>query len=314
MRSAGPTEHGSNRYPRAPMSTPSTSIGRAVLWVARVVWLVVAVLGGSAFGTALSSFERPVQVTGTIGLWAGWGVVALALLVPSTVGLTAIRVLVPVGLAASLATLFGSPDFAESVACIAPLVVMCLLVGSGELGELFAQASAYGDERRFPLRAPAAFIVPTVVSWTLWCATAIAGPLLLAGGIWAAGVPIIAIALVLTWFLPRRFHRLSRRWLVLVPAGVVVHDHVVLMETVMLPRPNLRSLHLAFADTEAADLTGPAAGHALELELREMATVVLTGNRDKPTGAALHVRSLLVAPSRPGRALAAAAARGLPVG
>src|SRR6187399_455682 len=148
------------------MSTSSTSIGRLVLWLSRIVWLVVAVLGGTAFGSALAPLDRAVQLTGTIGLWVGWGAVALALMVPSTVGLTAARMLVP-------------PDITESIACIAPLVLMCLLVGSGEFGQHFAQASAYGDEQRFPLRPPVAFLVPTAVSWAAWCAAAIAGPLLL---------------------------------------------------------------------------------------------------------------------------------------
>ena len=35
---------------------------------------------------------------------------------------------------------------------------------------------------------------------------------------------------------PRRWHQLSRRWLVFVPAGLVVHDPVVLAETLMVPR------------------------------------------------------------------------------
>ena len=154
--------------PSGPMSTPSTSIGRAVLWVARVIWLAVAVLGGSAFGTAMAPFDRAVQLTGTIGLWVGWAAVALALMVPSTAGLTAIRIIVPAGLVAALVTLFGTPDAAEMILCIAPLVVMCLLVGSGEFGELYAQASAYGDEQRFPLRPPVAFFLPTAVSWAVW--------------------------------------------------------------------------------------------------------------------------------------------------
>jgi hypothetical protein len=191
---------------------------------------------------------------------------------------------------------------------------MCLLVSNADFGQHFAQASAYGDEQRFPLRPPVAFLLPTAVSWMAWCATALSGPLLLAAGVWLAGIPLTLLAVTLSWFLPPRFHRLSRRWLVFVPAGAVVHDHVVLAETLMLPRPNIAAVHLAFADTEAADLTGPSSGHAVELELHDHATVVLTGTRDKPGGTALHVRSMLVAPTRPGRTLTAAAARRLPVG
>jgi len=44
-----------------------------------------------------------------------------------------------------------------------------------------------------------------------------------------------------------------------------------------------------------------------------MDTIIKT-DRDKAQGSAIHVRSLLVSPTRPGKALRAAAARNLPVG
>ena len=43
-------------------------------------------------------------------------------------------------------------------------------------------------------------------------------------------------------------------------------------------------------------------------------TVVLAPTRATPSGQALHVRAVLVAPTRPGRLLAEAARRGFPVG
>ena len=98
-----------------------------------------------------------------------------------------------------------------------------------------------------------------------------------------------------------------------VPAGLVIHDHLVLAETAMFPQRSIGHLGLALAGTEAADLTGPAAGNAIEIGFTDLPTVVLAGTRAKPAGTALHVRSVLVAPSRPGRALTAAATR-LPVG
>ncbi|HRB05169.1 MAG TPA: hypothetical protein PLP26_17470, partial [Ilumatobacteraceae bacterium] len=108
-------------------------------------------------------------------------------------------------------------------------------------------------------------------------------------------------------------HRLSMRWLVVVPAGIVVHDAVTLGETLMMQRGNVAVAHLAAADTQAADLTGPAAGHALEIVLREMELVVLAATVAEPKGKALHVQSILVAPSRPGRALNALAEGKIPV-
>ncbi|MDO8363753.1 MAG: hypothetical protein Q7V88_12710, partial [Actinomycetota bacterium] len=128
------------------------------------------------------------------------------------------------------------------------------------------------------------------------------------------GAVLVVLGAGLGWLLLRSSHRLSRRWLVLVPAGVVLHDHLVLSETLMVQRVNLSLARLALDDTEAADLTGPAAGHALEVSVHEMVLAVLASTASEPKGKALHMQSFLVAPSRPGRALAAAAHRKLPVG
>ena len=92
--------------------------------------------------------------------------------------------------------------------------VATALVFSGEFGEHLVQASAYGDEQRYPLRPPLAFLVPAVVSWCVLCACAVVGPLALAARAWVPGVLLTAAAVALGWFLGRRFHRLARRWLV----------------------------------------------------------------------------------------------------
>jgi len=288
--------------------------GRAVMWLARVSWLLFALVGGAAFGQALAPHSRPVQAVGTSLAWVAWGAVTAALLVPSTVSLTVVRSVVPAAVVAAVAAAFGTDDPLAAVAAVGLALLSAAFVLGGGFGEVFAQASAYGDERRFPLRPPVAFLVPTVVSWMVLCTCAIVGPLALAARAWFVGVPLTAAALGLGWFLGRRFHRLSRRWLVLVPAGVVIHDQLVLSETAMFQRSAVESVGLAFEGTEAADLTGPAAGNAIEIGLREMATVVLAPTREKPNGTALHVRSMLVAPTRPGRALLGIADRRLPIG
>lgn len=284
------------------------------MWAARLAWLAVAVFGGAGFGAALAGRSREVQITGTVGMWVVWGLVALALLVPSTVSLTFVRSAVPAAMvAAAMAVVEGVPAV-DAVVLLGVTVLTGAFVASGELGEAFVQASAYGSERRFLLRPPAAQLLPMAVSWIVLSASALAAPLLLAARNWVLGVPVAAIAGFLGAYLGRRFHRLSRRWLVLVPVGVVVHDHVVLAETALLQTPQITRLGLALSGTEAADLTGPAAGMVVELTFDGAPTVVLAGSSAKPGGTALHVRSALVAPSRPGRFLRAAAAQGLPVG
>lgn len=285
----------------------------AVVWGTRAAWLALGVVAGGAVGDALASHSRSVQLTGTVAAWIAWGVVAAALLVPSVLALTIVRTCVPAALAVSALVGLGGAGAAQVVVFAACAALATAGVSTGELGELFVQASAYGDERRFLLRPPVAYLLPAIVSWCVWCAAVLAAPLLLAARAWLVGALAAVAAAALTWFLGRRFHRLSKRWLVLVPAGVVVHDHLVLGETAMFPQRTVTRIGLALADTEAADLTGPASGHAVEIALGDMPTVVLAPTPSRPAGTALHVRSVLVAPTRPGRALTAAARR-LPVG
>ena len=285
-----------------------------MVWAARVLWVLLAVIGGSAIGQALSDHSRWVQLTGTAMAWAGWAAVALALVVPATLSLTVARSLAPAAVVVAVAAALAGSEAPDTALCLTLAIASTAAIGSGEFGEFFVQASAYGDELRLVLRPPLGFLMPAVASWTVLCALALAGPLVLAARNWLLGVPLTTAAIALAWFLGPRFHRLARRWMVLVPAGLVVHDQLVLAETVMFPRAAIASVGLALEGTQAADLTGPSSGHAVEVALRDMTTVVLARTRQKSNGTALHVRSFLVAPTRPGRALSAAAGRRLPVG
>ena len=105
----------------------------------------------------------------------------------------------------------------------------------------------------------------------------------------------------LLWQLPVRLHRLSRRWLVKVPAGWVVHDDVVLSENLLIKTHEVVSMQLALEGSEAIDLTGMTRGVPIEVQLREMTDVRLTPLAAKllKTVDALHVKAFLVAPTRP---------------
>lgn len=296
-----------------PVNAAAVLSPRSLLWALRVETLVLAPAMALAIGAAT---DGSADVAGIVATTA-WGVViavlVLSLVVPSPLGLTAVRLALPGTVPAAGVALAADGGAMGAVALVAALLAT-LTAFSAEAAEAFVQSSAYGDERRFPLRPPAALLVPMVVSWLLWCAATLAAIVLLATQQWAAGVLLTLVAAALTWLLARRFHRFSRRWLVIVPAGVVIHDHVVLAETLLLQRPNIAIARLAPATTEAADFTGPAAGHALEIAVRDMVLAVLAPTPAEPKGKALHVQSLLIAPSRPGRVLQAVAAAKVPVG
>lgn len=182
-------------------------------------------------------------------------------------------------------------------------LILGVLVGGADFGQWCVQASAYGDERRFLLRPPAAFLPPIAVAGLLWVTSVLAAPLLLAAEQWIIGIAAAIVAALLTVLLLPRFNALAGRWLVFVPAGVVVHDQVVLGETLMVPTGEFAGIDLALAGTEAADFTGPAAGHAVEIRLRSMGNALLAPTKAAPRGTALHMQSFIVAPTRPGLVL-----------
>jgi hypothetical protein len=167
------------------------------------------------------------------------------------------------------------------------------------------QGAAYGQEQRFPLRIPAPVLLPMALAWLVWSAALLGAVLLLRHHTWVGGGLLAAVAAGLSWLLAKRFHRLSRRWLVVVPAGVVLHDHLVLGETLMVQRQNVAAVGLALDGTDAADLTGPAAGNAVEVVVRDAVLAVFPSTKEHPTGRAIHMHSFLVSPTRPGRAIRA---------
>jgi hypothetical protein len=298
------------------MSTPDETIdrlARATPWLARIAWVVVAVVGGTAVESAVADRSAAVAWTAAIGGWGLWAVAALGLAIASTWSLTVVRVTVPLALAATVAAGVGGATAIDLILLGGPAIVAAAAVMTAEFGRQYVQASAYGDEERFPLRVPVGAGLAAVVAWLLWATTVIVGPLLIAAESWVAGVLLSALAVAGVVLLGPRWHRLSKRWFVLVPAGVVVHDPVVLADTFPLRTAQVASIGLAPADTQAADLTGPASGYAVEIATTESVTAVFAFTPAEPNGKAIHLRSFLIAPSRPGRALRSARARGLPV-
>jgi hypothetical protein len=282
-------------------------------WVARVGWIAVAVVGGSAVDAAVDGRSSAVAWTTAVGAWSIWAAVALALAIASVRSLTVARLGVPLALLATAAAGLAGAPAVDLLLLGVPALVSAAAVGSAEFGRRFVQASAYGDEERFPLRFPVAAGAAAMVSWLVWAPSLVAGPLLLAAEQWIVGGLLTVIAIAGVVFLLPRWHRLSRRWFVLVPAGIVLHDPVVLADTLPLRTAQIAQVGLAPADTEAADLTGPASGYAVEVATTEPITTVFAFTPAEPNGRAIHLTAFLTAPSRPGAVLRAARRRGLPV-
>lgn len=291
----------------------SAVLARVLPWVARIGWLVVGLLGSAAIDSAVAERREALRWVAAIGGWAVFAAVAIALLIPSVRSLTVSRIGTPLALVAASMTAVAGAAAADVALLALPAVVAVAAVFSAEFGRWMVQASAYGDEDRLLLRSPVAAGTASVIAWALWAAAIVAGPLLIASANYVVGAPLAVIAVAATVLLLPRWHNMSRRWLVLVPAGLVVHDPVVLADTLMVRTDQLLGIGLARSDTQAADLTGPASGYAVQIDTSEAVSTVFAFTPKEPNGRAIHMTGFLVSPTRPGEALRLAAARRLPI-
>jgi hypothetical protein len=284
-------------------------VERALLWSLRVLWVSIPLSVGTGIARALAGTSPPVHTVSAAGLWVLWGVGVVVLLVPSTPALTALRLVAPAVPVVAVAAVVAEPE-AVTVIGLAVALAVATVAFTAEVGHAFVQGSAYGDERRFLLRPPGALVLgPIEVLWAVSVGALGTGIVLLAARAWVAGGVLVGIGAVTTLPVVRRLHRLSRRFVVLVPAGLVLHDHLVLAETLMVPRGQVTGLSFALEDTEAADLTGGALGRAVEVRFADLETVVLAAPPRAERTRALHARAVLVSPSRPGSLLESAATR-----
>jgi hypothetical protein len=272
-----------------------------ISWPVRVLWLVAALLPNNLTDTMLSH-SQVLRTTMSIELWLLWALVALATWLHHPISLTIARCIVPIVVAHLLV---GLPDssfsFGNVIGAVSALVALVLMYTS-DYGSIHVQAGAYGDERRYLLRVPAPIVMPLVLGWGVMAVVVCITPLMLASERYVVGGIGAVLSIGLLWQLPVRLHRLSRRWLVKVPAGWVVHDDVVLSENMLIKTHDVVSMSLALEGSEAIDLTGMTRGVPIEVQLRDMTDVRLTPLAAKllNTVDALHVKAFLVAPSRMG--------------
>lgn len=297
------------------VGTMRPSLPTAPTWSLRACWLLLPVVAGPALADALDDRSRAVQLVGSGLAWAAWAVVLVASLVPRTVTLTVVRTVAPGAVAVTGWTAVGADRPGWAAAGVAAALACTLVAFAPAVADAFVDGSSYGDERRVALRAPLAVVLgPAALAWALGAAGVVTGPLLLAAEQWVPGGLAVAVGVPLAVVVARRLHVLSRRWLVFVPAGVVVHDPIATAEPVLLQRHLLRRVGPAPADAVeagAVDLTGGALGLALELRTAE--PISLGRRRGRGAVEVEGADALLVTPGRPGTTLEVAAERHLPV-
>jgi hypothetical protein len=279
-------------------------------WALRAAWLTLPLTAGTLLTNALDDRSATVAATAAVLAWAAWAAGVLAVLVARPAGLVVARV---TAVAAVAVAVWASIDSGDAPALVLAAAVPLLVVFTPAAGAWFVNGAAYGDERRHLLRLPGPLVLGPVPLAALLLVTGLgAGPLLLAANQWIAGSLALVVglpAVVLAW---RALYALTQRWAVLVPAGLVLKDHVVLADPMLFRRADIDRLGAAPAGTDAVDLTAGAFGLAVELRLRASQQVVreIAGALPEP----VVVDAVLFTPTRPGRLVRDAEARRIAVG
>lgn len=291
-------------------------LARLGLWPLRLAWLGVAFAAGPAVSDALDGAGGGVRWVTAVGLYGVWAACLLATLVPRSIGLTTLRIGGPAALAVAVwAVAAGGPPTTSDVVALAWAAAVAAISLVGTTADAMVDGSAYGAERRFALRTPLNVLLgPAELAWVAVVGGLASGPLLLATRRWVLGGVALLIGLVLAALGARAVHQLSRRWVVFVPAGVVLHDPMATTDPALFPRRIVTGIGPALAGATSGvpplDLTGGAPGLVLELALRQPVAV---GVRRRGRGAPVDVTADRVrfAPARAGAVLAEAAERRL---
>lgn len=283
-------------------------------WPARATWLPLPLLVGPALGDALDGASRAVQVTASAMAWGTWAAVLVGVLIPRTVSLTLLRVVAPLAMVVAVWAGVAGDRAGADLLAVGWAAVTVVAAFAPATGDAFVNGSSYGDERRMPLRVPGSLLLgPLPLTWAATVAAPVGAPLLLAAEQWVAALALAALGGPAAVVSVRALHGLSKRWVVFVPAGLVLHDLHALVDPVLFPRARVRRLGPAPADLDGArDLTQGAFGLALELELAQ--DLELAPRRPDGSLELEPVDRVVFTPTRPGALLQEAARRRLPVG
>ena len=255
-----------------------------IAWPVRVLWIAFA-LAPNGFG---------------IVAWILWAVVAIGTWIHHPISLTTIRCLAPIAVFYSVVYALSESLSSLNIAVVTCGIISLMLMYTADYGSAHVQAGAYGNERRFLLRIPAPVVLPTLITWALFATVLVVLENAVQSENYVLSIPLLLALIAMSWKFAPQMHRLSKRWLVRVPAGWVVHDDLMLAENLLIRSHNLTAMDFALADSEALDLSGMTRGVPIQISLREMTDVRLSqlGARLLKTMDVLHVQAFLVATTR----------------
>lgn len=284
---------------------------RAWAWLVRVWWAALPFTAGPLLADGLHVTGAAWRTTASVGLWVLWGAVLVGSLLAHPATLVLVRLATPSAVVALVWSGREGADWGE-VALVAAITAGVAAVSlSAPVGHVFVNGISYGEEVRLLLRPSALLLAgPLPVTAATTVGGVVSGPLLLAAEHWVVGGVVTAAGGALAVLGVRSLHALTRRWLVFVPAGVVLHDHLAVQDPVLLRRRAVAGFGPARRGSDALDLTQGAAGLILELTTSQPITLS-PPTRRKGSAEEARANGILIAPSRSGHAVTFARQRQL---
>jgi hypothetical protein len=284
-----------------------------LLWCARLAWAVLPATTGGAIGDALDGWPTGPARLATVLLWTAWGAGLLPLLAPRPWGLTLLRVVAPVAVACAFLSI-TSTSAASAAIAVASSALAAALALSDPVAVAAGNALAYGDEVRFPMRIPTPLLIgPVPLAIALVAAGAVAGPLLLADAKVIAGIACTIVGVSVAWLVVRALDALSRRWVVLVPAGIAIVDPLTLLEPVLVRRDSVRRVHRVPGQSLPDGVLDLRLGTLVGgIEIALDPPVTFGRRRGRVDGHLVEPGGVVVSTTRPDAFLALAAKRRLP--
>ncbi len=280
------------------------------LWPLRALWLILPLVAGLGLDDLTEGLRWPLVAE--VALWAGWFAGLVACLVPGTLSLTAVRSLAPAVVGVTvIGTLLGDVQSTTALVGVGYGIIVTVTALLPVVGDQMINGSAYGSERRMGLRPPGFAIVgPIQLAWFLLFFGVTVPVIAISDGRWVVAAISILPGLGACWLGWRVLHQLSRRWLVFVPAGFVIHDPVLLAESILMRRTTVTSLGPAIeADLErATDLTAGATGLGLEVVLNEPVTFAKRARKELIV---IEADRMIFSPTLPGALLREARIRAI---
>jgi len=282
--------------------------------IMRVIWISLPLLCGPSLADSLNDFKLLLRTTVSISLWTFWVLILLSTLIATPISLAIIRIGAPAAAALSLWSALETSGSVSGIIGLAASAITACVALSAPLGDKFSDGASYGDERRFLLRAPGpVLLLLGPLAWLTSVAGLTVGPILLLNKNFLLGSLISLCGFPLAALASNAIYQLGKRWLVLVPAGILLHDHLSVGDPTLIPRNQLANFSPAKVETNALDLSQNSFGLSLEIQcLTPLSMMLRTGTR-KTTNETSIVESFLINPVRPNVLLAEAQKRGLRV-